>query len=699
MSFDLEQLWELLPAIYRIRDAELAAQSGGLLDAGEIDELARLRATTAALSARDAARLRTLEGKAIGGPLRALFAVIAEQVAVLDDNLDQLYDDFFIETCAAWVVPYIGDLVGARGVSSLAGAGFTSRAEVADTIRLRRRKGTASMLEQLARDATSWDAVAVEYFQLLATTQYLNHLRPQNVAWANLRGAAPAAVGTPFDRITHNVEVRRPASADGKYNIPNIGIHLFRIGAQSTTGAEPYPPSDGATTRFFFDPLGRDIPLFNRRDERVTSSFEAPLGVARPIPREAMYRQLPDYYGSGKSILITVDGQDRSDVEVCDLSTWAHAGAKIAIDPQRGRFKLPAPAKSVRVTYLSGAPANLGGGEYARAASFQDDDAFIIKVDETGAIGAALAELAGRWSTGAAFQRGIVEIDASATFVEALSIAVPAGKALELRAADGRRPVVVMNGVCAITGGADAQATLNGLLLAGDPLIVPASTSLALLRILDCSLAPSQPLTIGAWTTAALAPQRLTFAATDGQLELERSISGPLRVADGARAEITGSIVDALGDAALAYGGAPSGAGGPLTIRNSTVIGGVQTRLLQLASNTIFAGAAVTATQVQDGCVRFSYVPPGSHVPRPFQCQPSSSTTGVRPRFVSRTFGSPAYGQLAAACPIQIRAGADDRAEMGVYHDLYQPQREANLRARLDEYLRFGLEAGIFYAS
>jgi hypothetical protein len=34
---------------------------------------------------------------------------------------------------------------------------------------------------------------------------------------------------------------------------------------------------------------------------------------------------------------------------------------------------------------------------------------------------------------------------------------------------------------------------------------------------------------------------------------------------------------------------------------------------------------------------------------------------------------------------------------MGAFHDLYQPQRERNLRVRLDEYLRFGLEAGVFY--
>jgi hypothetical protein len=36
---------------------------------------------------------------------------------------------------------------------------------------------------------------------------------------------------------------------------------------------------------------------------------------------------------------------------------------------------------------------------------------------------------------------------------------------------------------------------------------------------------------------------------------------------------------------------------------------------------------------------------------------------------------------------------------MGVFHDLYQPQRAANLRARLDQFTPAGLEAGIIYES
>src|SRR5688572_23012536 len=93
-----------------------------------------------------------------GGPLRALLDVVAETVAVLEEDLAQLYDDQFIETCADWVVPYIGDLVAYRSLHRGPRGAASPRAEVAHTIGFRRRKGAAAMLEQLARDVTDWPA-------------------------------------------------------------------------------------------------------------------------------------------------------------------------------------------------------------------------------------------------------------------------------------------------------------------------------------------------------------------------------------------------------------------------------------------------------------------------------------------------------------------------------------------------------------
>ena len=105
-------------------------------------------------------------------------AIIAEQVIVLRENMDQFYDDQFIETCANWVIPYIGDVIGFQAIHAVAPNVASTRAEVGHTISFRRRKGTVVMLEQLARDVTGWGACAVEFFERLGDTQYLNHPRP-----------------------------------------------------------------------------------------------------------------------------------------------------------------------------------------------------------------------------------------------------------------------------------------------------------------------------------------------------------------------------------------------------------------------------------------------------------------------------------------------------------------------------------------
>ena len=58
---------------------------------------------------------------------------------------------------------------------------------------------------------------------------------------------------------------------------------------------------------------------------------------------------------------------------------------------------------------------------------------------------------------------------------------------------------------------------------------------------------------------------------------------------------------------------------------------------------------------------------------------------------------APGYGQLGAGCPTEITTGAEDGAEMGAFNGLRQPQRETNLRIRLDEYLPFGLHPALIY--
>src|SRR5262249_2048210 len=82
-------------------------------------------------------------------------------------------------------------------------------------------------------------------------------------------------------------------------------------------------------------------------------------------------------------------------------------------------------------------------------------------------------------------------------------------------------------------------------------------------------------------------------------------------------------------------------------------------------------------------------------------CQPASAPNAARvqPQFTATRYGRPAYCQLALRGASELLTGSDDGSEMGAFHHLFAPQRETNVTVRLDEYLRFGLEAGILYAS
>ena len=149
----------------------------------------------------------------------------------------------------------------------------------------------------------------------------------------------------------------------------------------------------------------------------------------------------------------------------------------------------------------------------------------------------------------------------------------------------------------------------------------------------------------------------------------------------------------------------------------------IQARAIELAENSILLGNAHVCRR-QEGCIRFCYVRSASQTPRRYECQPDlvqaavaelfaagglsaaerdvmlqAERLRVEPEFDSVRYGTPTYCRLSKMCAPEIAQGADDQSEMGVFHDLYQPQRTANLRRRLDEYTPAGTNAGIIYAS
>jgi hypothetical protein len=716
MSFDADRLYSLLPAIYRIRDYEQ------------------------------------------GEPLKAFLAVLAEQAEVIEEDLAQLYDDQFIETCADWVVPYIGDLIGYRRLHGVTSTVSSPRAEVANTIAYRRRKGTVSVVEQLALDVTGWKACAVEFFQLLGTTQYLNHLRPNHRSTADLRQQSVLALRqTPFGQVAHTLDVRRIASRRGRYNIPNVGLFVWRL--------RPYRINRGTAKRvkegcYTCHPLGLDIPLFNpgRGEEEITHLAE-PVNVPEPLRRRPLYDELETMRqtlangqpeGVAAGALVYFDPRQPvfevfnngtpippKEILICDLSDWRQppnklsyrpAGKRpgdptpdpelpiqVAVDPVLGRMAFPIgtslDAVNAQVGYSYGCSDDLGGGPYAKP-----------KKPSSRVVMTAAAGLAQSLTT-IGINDGVIEITDSATIEDDLTITLGAQQDLTIRVADGERPVI--HGTVTIASAEEAEITLNGLMIAKMVRVTGAARITLVLQ--HCTLPPIElgndliPRPLGTPSV------RWAETGQGGTLFLDRAVTGRMVVGPDVRVEASDCIIDAVQDAGVALAASEDGktSAGSFRAVRTTVIGAVHVQELELADNSLFTGV-VTSEQKQTGCVRFSYLPLESQVPRRYRCQPDFAITqavedamrrnpnapspeldriaaairsSLRPDFTSRQFAHSGYMQLHASCAVEIRSGAVDGSEMGVFHDLFQVQRETNLRARLEEYLRFGLETGVFFVT
>ena len=295
-----------------------------------------------------------------GCPLKALLECISRQVTLLHDDVAGLWNDFFIETCADWLIPYIGDLVANRPLHEVVRG---RRADVAKTIYYRRRKGILPMLEELARDVTGWGSHAVAFFEQLGWTQHLNHLRMRpapNPGSRNPNGMnrvssiylrdpdALDRLDGPFDEITHTLDVRRMDRTQGWYNLRRIGFFLWRLGSFRAAEIEPKRAVDH-DYGYYFSPLGQPAPLFTKPwREEAESGLTEEIHIPGPIRPLALARDLADirtldaargyvrlesasrFVGPERSIQIALgelETQERRevpplDVVVADLRAW-----------------------------------------------------------------------------------------------------------------------------------------------------------------------------------------------------------------------------------------------------------------------------------------------------------------------------------------------------------------------------------------
>jgi len=321
MSEKRVPLYERIPEIYKIKDEELPRQ----------------------------------------GQLKAYLGLVEEVYHAIHENVESLYHDLFIETCDDWVIPYIADLLG---TSHLSGDPRTLRADVADTIALRRRKGTLGAIELLTFDLTRWGVRCVELRESLVWHQHLNHQRPDeggippyglppNTTAAAvsrtprsrhraIRGgtitlrdpALLSLLATPFDPFGHITDVRPPGIGTIRYNLPNLAIFVWRLDDYRVEVSKPVFRSVQQNlaaagndaqriARFDAHPMGEPVRLFNtyefdadRRPPVLTQVDQTP----GPIPMARLSDDTPagntaayvatDVYNSADPTLATLDISD-----------------------------------------------------------------------------------------------------------------------------------------------------------------------------------------------------------------------------------------------------------------------------------------------------------------------------------------------------------------------------------------------------
>ena len=723
MSTRAIDVYELLPAVYRLRDAEHGYQ------------------------------------------LKALLEIVAGQVDIVKRDMDGLWDDLFIETCAEWVIPYIGDLVGNLALHEIDLATSARRADVAKTIYYRRRKGVLPMLEELARDVTGWGTHAVAAFENLGWTQNVNHVRytpapdPEQrlpfsfsrVGTVNLRHMdAVDRIDGPFDTVSHSIDVHPADQVVGRYNIHKINFFLWRL-QQYPLALVPAREAAAFANGYHFGPLRYPAPLFtNPEREAAETELATELHVPGPIRPAAFYFNPGDYYGASKSLALyrrsgSIWELVPGDEILCkDLSVWSKPPAgMVAVDVRLGRFafadgEVPG-AEEIAVSYNYGFSAAMGGGPYDRTETLHafDTEYHVITVGKT-APGAHPTLQAGyaAWDP-VQHPKAVLQIVDNGVYGGLLEMALPDGTHLAVEAANGYRPDIRPVGRWRIHTSAEAALTLNGLLVEG-ALQVCGEVELT---IAHCTLVPGRTLLEdgspefpGLDSLLAATIPGVCNSLDTPSVKLDHSISGPLRLpATCEGLSLCDSVVQAPSSAggAVAAIAADDGAtapGPPTTMERSTVWGRVHVRELA-ASETIFNNR-LRVERLQAGCVRFSYLAPASTTPRRYRCQPDLALeqearrrglesaadlepgerapvlARIRPAYTAIHYGHPAYAQLSQRCATEIRTGAEgtrlgaeDGSEMGVFASQKQPQRETNLRIRLEEYLPFGLEPGLIYVT
>jgi hypothetical protein len=701
--------------------------------------------------------------------LQNLFDIFQHEFNYLQEQIDTAYDNCFIETCEPWAEIHIGALLGIQDLDST-DAPPEQRVYISNTIQHRRHKGQVGALEQAIKNAIGWQASITEYQQLLSMMQHLQALRLDQGRTMNIRKISNVnALATQFEVNAHGVDVRLYPLYPAKFNLNNIGVFICRLNGYAISNGNPCQISNasGDVQGYTFSPIGLDMPLFHLPaplNDSTTVNRQSTLSV--PITRDSFAQDLVGYAANGTSIYygnvpdvlsrhpainqisITLPNNllpiPTSKIVAADLRDWKaptdFAVDQVAIDVASGRFMLGSSYqnpghKKLRVSYNYGFSAPMGGGHYHQNKSAGGE--LIVPNSNTLYVSAwefdyadhkiytTLDEAINVWNNNDHYTTIQVLDDATYTLdpTTAISSLSRSPRICILQAALNARPCLQLSSPLSISNRTDnptLEVTLNGLLIDGGISL----GAKANLKMNHCTLLPKRN------TVSLSTPE----AKNDAKVTISHSIIGAVQLPKTMTLAISDSIMDAQGAVALSADWIPNGNGsppaGPITsLQRVTVFGSVYVSEMVLLSESIITDV-VKVDRIENGVVRFSYLPFNSQTPPRYLCQPDvdfiplasqraqeqglsdytqlkmldqqwwdQTLAALRPRFTSTQYNNPGYAQLNLNLQQGVATGAANGAEIGCFQSLNQPYKQRQLLNILDKYLPLGLKPAVFYVN
>jgi hypothetical protein len=359
-----------------------------------------------------------------------------------------------------------------------------------------------------------------------------------------------------------------------------------------------------------------------------------------------------------------------------NLDPWPTAiNKELAIDAEKGRLMfLNSPTEqSIYIAYHYGFSGTVGAGSYER-------NCVINSVPDT------IKSGGGEILNSELNNTGITQIDDSKTYGPVANKLLIVN--MVLQAANKQRPYLCneTNWILSSGSNLNSNITLDGLWIGAKgntPVEVILRGDYECVVIRNCSFDTGGSTNIKG---EMLHPVKLVIEGRVENLCIESSIMGLILIRTNGYVEelyVSDSIVQSV-DATV---NAIEIKTGRTHIDRSTIFGQVDVHRLD-ASEALFSGL-VNVTDTQNGCFRFSAAKAISRLPHPFESFLFKEDTNHW--YTSRRFGDPGYAQLSDTVPTNIMRGAENGSEMGAFSNRLNPIKFDGLKAKIDEYMPFGL--------